>query len=218
MEFDSVTKFLDDFDISNLLPDLSNALGKIDLVLRVAVLLAPLVILGLGLLYFLTPPKEANHSFGYRFYWGMSSVESWLFTQKLAGAVWSVLGFVMLVVMAILCGSFKGMEAMPMVEKAIRYLFWELGLIAVSCVGIDIAVMVFFNSKGERRKLGKKAAPKAAPAQEEAYEDEYQDEYDDEYYEEEYAEEYPQAYPQEGYYAEEFSQNSADSNGFYPPN
>lgn len=173
MDFQFITEFLEDFDISTLLPDLGSMLGKLDLVLRIAVLLAPLVILGLGLLYFLTPPKEANHNFGYRFYWGMSSVESWLFTQKLAGILWSVLGFVLLVVMAIICGSFKGMDAMAMVEKAIKLILWELGLVAVSCVAIDVTVMILFNSKGVRRKRVKKPV-----VQEES--EEYYD--DDEYY------------------------------------
>ncbi len=167
MEFESISKFLDDFDISKLLPDLGTMLGKIDLVLRILVLLAPLVILALGLLYFLTPPKEANHSFGYRFYWGMSSVKSWRFTQKLAGAVWSVMGFVMLLVMALLCSRFKGMEAMAMVNLAVKYLFWELILIAVSCIAIDVVVIIFFDSKGNRRS---EKAAKEAP-EEEAYED-----------------------------------------------
>ncbi len=184
MEFDSVTGFLDNFDISKLLPDLGTMLGKLDLVLRIGVLLAPLVILALGLLYFLTPPKEANHSFGYRFYWGMSSVESWRFTQKLAGAVWSVLGLVLLLVMALLCSSFKGMEAMPMVEKAVKYLFWELILIAISCVAIDVTVMVFFDSKGVRRSE-KPAKEKKAEKLSEEYFDEgqFDEDFDNDGYE-----------------------------------
>lgn len=184
MEFDSVTGFLDDFDISKLLPDLGTMLGKVDLVLRIGVLLAPLVILALGLLYFLTPPKEANHSFGYRFYWGMSSVESWRFTQKLAGAVWSVLGFIMLLVMALLCSSFKGMEAMPMVEKAVRYLFWELIIIAISCVAIDVTVMILFDSKGVRRSE-KPAKEKKAEKLDDEYFDEgqFDEDFDNDGYE-----------------------------------
>lgn len=184
MEFDSVTGFLDDFDISKLLPDLGTMLGKLDLVLRIGVLLAPLVILALGLLYFLTPPKEANHSFGYRFYWGMSSMECWRFTQKLAGAVWSVLGFVLLLVMALLCSSFKGMEAMAMVETAVKYLFWELILIAVSCVAIDVTVIVLFDSKGVRRKE-KPAREKKAEKLSEEYFDEgkYDEDFDNDGYE-----------------------------------
>lgn len=184
MDFDSVTKLLDDFDLSKLLPNLGTMLGKVDLVLRIAVLLAPLVILALGLLYFLTPPKEANHSFGYRFYWGMSSVECWRFTQKLAGAVWSVLGFVMLLVMALLCGSFKGMEAMPMVERAVKFLFWELVIIAVSCIAIDVTVMVFFDSKGNRRSEKPAKEKKARTFDDEESEDEFDEEFDEEYLDE----------------------------------
>ena len=184
MEFDSVTGFLDDFDISKLLPDLGTMLGKVDLVLRIGVLLAPLVILALGLLYFLTPPKEANHSFGYRFYWGMSSVESWRFTQKLAGAVWSVLGFVMLLVMALLCSSFKGMEAMSMVEKAVKYLFWELILIAISCVAIDVTVMVLFDSKGVRRSEKPAKEKKTEKLSEEYFDEgEFDEDFDNDGYE-----------------------------------
>ncbi len=180
MDFQFINDFLEDFDISTLLPDLGSLLGKVDLVLRIAVLLAPLVILGLGLLYFLTPPKEANHNFGYRFYWGMSSVESWLFTQKLAGAIWSILGFGLLVVMAVLCGSFKGMEAMAMVQRAFTLILWELGLVAISCVIIDLTVIVFFNSKGIRRNFTRKGV--LSEETEEFYDD---DEFYDELEEEE---------------------------------
>lgn len=195
MDFDSVTKLLDDFDLSKLLPNLGTMLGKVDFVLRIAVLLAPLVILGLGLLYFLTPPKEANHSFGYRFYWGMSSVECWRFTQKLAGAVWSVLGFVMLLVMALLCSSFKGMEAMPMVERAVKFLFWELAIIAVSCIAIDVTVMVFFDSKGNRRSENPAKEKKEKPLDDEEFEDEFDEEFDEEYFEEgEFDEDYDDGY------------------------
>ena len=184
MEFDSVTGFLDNFDISKLLPDLGTMLGKLDLVLRIGVLLAPLVILALGLLYFLTPPKEANHSFGYRCYWGMSSVESWRFTQKLAGAVWSVLGLVLLLIMALLCSSFKGMEAMPMVEKAVKYLFWELILIAISCVAIDVTVMVFFDSKGVRRSENPAKEKKAEKLSEEYFDEgQFDEDFDNDGYE-----------------------------------
>lgn len=194
MGFDSVTKLLDDFDISKLLPDLGTMLGKVDMVLRIVVLLAPLVIMALGLLYFLTPPKEANHSFGYRFYWGMSSVECWRFTQKLAGIVWSVLGFVMLLVMALLCSSFSGMEAMPMVERAAKYVFWELIIIAVSCIAIDITVMVLFDSKGSRRKDAPAGEGKPGRFEKNAPGEDFDEEYPDEFEEEDYDEEYDDDY------------------------
>ena len=63
-------------DLTKLLPDLSTFLGKVEALMRIAIMIAPLVLLGLGLLYFLAAPKEANYKLGYRCFWGMSSVEA----------------------------------------------------------------------------------------------------------------------------------------------
>ena len=65
--------------------------------------------------------------------------------------MWAVLGLVLTVVMALLCARFRGMEAMDMVWFALRLVLWELGLVAVSCLAIDITVLVFFDRKGSRR-------------------------------------------------------------------
>ena len=46
----------------------------------------------MGLLYFFAAPKEANHHFGYRCYFGMGSELAWRFTQRLSGIVLGVLG------------------------------------------------------------------------------------------------------------------------------
>ena len=147
---DALKDLLEGFDLAALLPQLDTMLGKVELLTRIAVMVGPVVLLGMGLFYFLAAPKEANHSLGYRFYWGMSSVEAWQFTQRLAGAVWAVLGLVLTVVMALLCARFRGMEAMDMVWFALRLVLWELGLVAVSCLAIDITVLVFFDRKGSR--------------------------------------------------------------------
>ena len=114
---------LSDFDPMMLLPDLGAMMDKLDVALRVVVMAGPLCLLGLGLLYLLFPPAEANHIFGYRHFWGMSSVEAWQFTQKTAGLVWTGLGLVMTVVMAFLCNGYRDMtwEAIcSMVTKVLR--------------------------------------------------------------------------------------------------
>ena len=151
MEFDSVTGFLDDFDISKLLPDLGTMLGKVDLVLRIGVLLAPLVILALGLLYFLTPPKEANHSFGYRFYWGMGSVDAWRFTQRLAGIVWGLLGLGLTVAAVLVTNGYPDMNAMEMAYNAISHILLQIALAFGSCIIMNIVLFVMFDRKGRRR-------------------------------------------------------------------
>lgn len=153
-----IEKFLGDFDPAALLPDLDSMLGRVEFLLRIAVMAGPLVLLVLGLLYFLLPAKEANHNFGYRFFWGMNSVEAWRFTQKVAGIAWAALGLVLTIVMFFICASFDGKETMDMVWLAARCILWELGLLAVCCVVVDIIVVVMFNSKGIRRRFKKKSS------------------------------------------------------------
>lgn len=140
-------------DLTKLLPDLSTFLGKVEALMRIAIMIAPLVLLGLGLLYFLAAPKEANYKLGYRCFWGMSSVEAWQFTQKLAGIVWSILGFVLCIVMTVQSGKFQGMEADAMAYLAMKYLLVELVCVVVSILLINLTVFVCFNHKGILREF-----------------------------------------------------------------
>lgn len=148
---ESLKGLLDGFDPTKILPDLEAFQGTLEVVLRIAVMVAPLVLLGLGLVYFLAPPKEANYTLGYRCRRGMASVEAWQFTQRLAGMVWSALGLVLCVIMAILCSRYRNMDANVMVWSAVKSILWELGLVIASCVGINITVIVYFDKTGTRR-------------------------------------------------------------------
>jgi len=138
--------------LSKLVPQLDTLLGWIVFLTRLAVMAVPLLLLGFGLLYLLTPPKEANFSVGYRFWWGMASLDAWRFTQKLAGIVWSCLGLLLTLIMAIICAGFADMPPMDMVWTAGKCAIWEFVLALLSCLGINITVMVFFDRYGYRRK------------------------------------------------------------------
>ncbi len=149
---DALMGLLSGFDFESFVPKMDTVLGWIELVCRLAVMAGPLLLLGFGLLYLLAPPKEANHSSGYRFWWGMASLESWQFTQRLAGLVFTGLGLVLTVIMALICNSFRSMEANDLVWAAVKSLLWELGLTGAACLAVNITVMVLFDSKGFRRK------------------------------------------------------------------
>ena len=140
-----------ELDLGALLPDLSTFLGWIELVLRVAVMAGPLLLLGFGLVYLLAPPKEANFGLGYRCWWGMASLESWKYTQRIAGMIWSGLGAVLTIVMALLCSGFRDMAPMDMAWQAGIYLLCELVLLAVSCVAINVLVILRFDKDGYLR-------------------------------------------------------------------
>jgi hypothetical protein len=141
-----------EFDIGSLIPSLDTLLGKLDLLLRVCVMAGPLTLLGLGLYYFLAPPGEANHSAGYRFRYGMAKVKVWQFMQRLAGMVYSGVGLVLTVVMAIVCIGFGKMEAPDMVFSAVKCILWELAIIGAATAGINVTIVVLYDSQGNSRK------------------------------------------------------------------
>ena len=153
MNLDGLKTLTEDFDPAKLLPELDTMLGKMELLARILVIIGPVILLVLGLIYFLLPPKEANHYFGYRCWFGMGSVDAWRFTQRLAGIVWSVLGLVLVIVMLIVSGGFAGKEVMELLGAAMKCVIWEAALIAAACLFINAIVALRFNSKGERRKI-----------------------------------------------------------------
>ena len=151
MSIEDIKQIMDEFDPAALLPDLSSLEGKAELICRVAVLVGPIVLLVLGLAYLLLSPKEANYHFGYRCFFGMGSVEAWRFTQKLAGAVWGLLGLVLTLVMVSKTNGYREMTIMDQVWGALGCLTWEVILTAASCLVINFTAMVFFTAKGDPR-------------------------------------------------------------------
>ncbi len=143
---------MDAADLEKFFPSLDTVLGYVGPFLRFLIMVGPLAMLGLGLYYFLAAPKEANYSAGYRFHYGMAKVCSWQFMQRLAGIVFSVMGLVLTIVMAIFVISLGKYEPLDMVMKAVWLLVWQIGLLVAAIVGIDVTVVVCFDSEGNRRK------------------------------------------------------------------
>lgn len=152
---DKLVTLVNDFDPASLIPELNTILGWVELFSRLCVMAAPVITLVLGLWYLLLPPKEANHSAGYRFYFGMGSVEAWRFTQKLAGIILAALGLLLSIIMLLISNGFRGMEAMDMVSKAITCILWELGILLVSHIAINIVVLLRYDRKGNLRNWKK---------------------------------------------------------------
>lgn len=155
MNIEDLKGLMDSFEPASLLPELDTLLGKVELVMRIAVLVGPIVLLALGLIYLFVSPKEANYYLGYRCFFGMGSVSAWRFSQRLAGIVWTLLGLVLTVVMVLISGTFRGMDAMDMVWKAVRCGIWQAVLTALSCLAINGLVAANYNSRGELRRKRK---------------------------------------------------------------
>ena len=142
---------VNNFDPSAYLPEIDSILGWAEIFLRICVMAAPVIMLVFGLSYLLLPAKEANHQAGYRFYFGMGSVEAWRFTQKLAGIVWSALGLILGVIMFLVCGTFREMDIMTMAGKAVVCILWQIGLMALCCIVINTVLIIRYDRKGRLR-------------------------------------------------------------------
>ena len=151
MNLDALMAIFSEFDVAAFLPKLDTLLGWVEMILRLLVMAGPLLMLGFGLLYLLAPPKEANYSVGWRFWWSMASLDAWQFTHRLAGWIWAPMGLVLTIVMAIICNGLSRMEPMDMAFAAGKCILWELILIGLSCLAINVTVMVVFDRHGFRR-------------------------------------------------------------------
>ncbi|MDD6200339.1 MAG: SdpI family protein [Firmicutes bacterium] len=151
MNLNSLMAIFSDFDLAAFLPELNTLLGWVETLLRLAVMAGPLLLLLFGLIYLLKPPAEANYALGYRFWWSMASLDAWRFTHRLAGYVWSGLGLLLTVIMALICNGFRRMDPMTMVWAAAKCLGWELALTLIACLAIDITVVAVFDRSGFRR-------------------------------------------------------------------
>lgn len=138
-------------ETESLLPDLNEMLTGLVPVIRWTVMAAPIVLVVLGLVYLFLAPKEANHYVGFRCWWGMSSVEVWRFTQKLAGITWTALGAV-LGIIAFWGGlSYAAISPDIMLIKALTTILWQLLLVLISMVAINLVLVILFDSRGDRR-------------------------------------------------------------------
>ena len=146
--FEDIKVLMDNFDPASLLPDLTNVVGIVEFITRIAVVVGPIVLLVMGVLYFFLSPKEANYHFGYRCYFGMGSENAWQFTQRLAGLVWMGLGLILTIIMVIISSGFAGKPIMDTISSGFTCLIWEIVLTAISCVAINVLVMLRYDRKG----------------------------------------------------------------------
>ena len=140
-----------ELNIGALLPDLGTVMGLIRLLFCLAVLAGPVMMLVFGRMYRKNPPKEANYSVGYRFWWGMASLESWTFTQNLAGKIFPVVGSVLTGIAAVICILLLFLNPMAMAWTAVITMVAELAAIGGSCIFINVKVMKTFDKEGYRR-------------------------------------------------------------------
>ena len=133
-------------------PDTGALIEKSMTIAKVLVIAGPLIMLILGLLYLFAAPREANHHFGYRCYFGMGSEQAWQFTQRIAGVTWIALGAVMTLVMLIVTARFPGQDVLEMLSTAGTCVVVEALVLLAATLVIRITVAACFDRHGERRR------------------------------------------------------------------
>lgn len=151
MTIENIKQLMDGIDIAALLPDIMDIMNGIALLTQIALFLAPLILLGLGLYYFLLSPKEANFTTGYRCYYGMGSEEAWRFTQRLAGVIWILAGITMTLGVVLLRYRFAAMDLSQLMWTAIFCLLLQGAIVLVLRALIHFIVLLRYDRKGNKR-------------------------------------------------------------------
>ena len=134
-----------------IIPKLDALLVDMRFWMTVAVLIGPILFMGIGAFYYFASPKEANHRLGYRTYFGMGSVNAWKYTQKLAGMVWGGLGVVMTVVAIIVAIVLGGKEPADAMSAALTMLIIEAVGAFLAFLAVEIIVMMRYDMNGSLR-------------------------------------------------------------------
>ena len=158
IDVNAIRQFWENFDPASLLPNIDSLVGKVQLVCTLAILIAPLIMLGMGIAYLFFAPKEANYYFGYRTAFGMGSVSAWRHTQRLAGLVFGILGLVLTIMMLLIAMTLSARAPMDMVWLAVKCLLWQGALALLAILAINSITMYTFDYNGTRRKKKHKKA------------------------------------------------------------
>ena len=150
-DLENIKDSLDKIKLENLLPDLSNFEASVLSLTRLAMIIGPLVLLGLGIYYLVAAPKDANYTTGYRCWFGMGSVQAWQFTQRLAGTAWLIMGLVLAVIAAANVGELMELELMDAMFLAGKYIIRQALTVFISVICINIVVFARYDRKGIRR-------------------------------------------------------------------
>ena len=153
MNLDAIMEFFSGAEASApVVPDAGSLVDKVLPIAKILVVAGPVIMLILGLLYLFAAPREANHHFGYRCYFGMGSEQAWRFTQRIAGITWTFLGAVMTLVMLIVTARFPGQDVLEMLTTAATSVVAEALVLLVATLIIRIIVAARYDRHGERRR------------------------------------------------------------------
>lgn len=123
--------FLQDFDMTKLLPAPDKYLRTLEGWTRVGLLLCPLILLGLGILFRDYPPQNAEKRLCIRTRWSVSSQKAWQMTHRLAATRFIIVGGIMAAAVLLISLFFRLMGTLVMMNVALLLVIAELVTVLV---------------------------------------------------------------------------------------
>ena len=148
---EAITSLFSDFDFAALLPPLDSYLGQLAFWTRLVLLAGPLVLLGVGLLYFFRPSPTPDSRIGWRSYLSTGSVAVWQFAQRIAGMVYIGLGGALSVIFLILSLFFGLMDPVGMVTTALVCISLFAVLVLGAQVLLHMWILRYYDKEGNRK-------------------------------------------------------------------
>ena len=148
---EALQQLLDGFDFASLIPHVEDILSIVAPTAKVLMLLGSFVMLAYGLYCLMLSPKEATYLAGYRFRWGMGSVQAWRFMQRFAGVIFTVLGLLCAIYMALHTRDVDDLSLMDLLATSIYYSLLQAGVALCGCLLTNFAVFLRYDLKGNRR-------------------------------------------------------------------
>lgn len=110
-------------------------------------LFIPLIMLVVGTLLFIFPPKKINNFIGYRTTRSMQSLEAWMFAQKHSGLIMAIVGLIMLIVTIVIYIPYYEAKETTISTLALIFTFVQLIVIMGSVMPTEIALKKKFDNK-----------------------------------------------------------------------
>ena len=151
MDKEAFKELLGGIDFAALIPDIQEILAFVGPTVQVLVMVGSFVMLAFGLYCLMIAPKEATYRAGYRFRWGMASLESWRFMQRTAGVIFSVLGMLSAIYMALFTRHLEDLGLMELMIQSCGYIGMQAVLALFGCLVTNFLVVLRYDRKGTRR-------------------------------------------------------------------
>lgn len=114
-------------------------------------LFIPLLMIILGKIMFLNPPKKINYIFGYRTYLSMKNKDTWVFAHKTCGKLWWKIGWIMFFVSAASCFPFINSDRKTIGIFVSVLCIIQCFVLIGSIFPVERALKRNFNSDGSRK-------------------------------------------------------------------